>query len=90
MKEILEKLWREYLAGECAVIETEEEKRLAKKAVKEHEMANGVLTKGQSETVEEYVDALCELHGCLVKKAFFKGCELTAGFLLEVGGLEKK
>ena len=89
MKETLEKLWNEYLAEECAVIDTEEEKRLAKKAAEKHDIANDLLTKEQSDIVEDYVDAVCEIQGCFSKKAFFKGCEFTASFLLEVGSFKK-
>ena len=32
MKETLERLWNEYLAAECSVINTEEERTLVKKA----------------------------------------------------------
>lgn len=32
MKELLENLWDEYFWGKCAVIDTDEEKRLVKKA----------------------------------------------------------
>lgn len=37
MKEILEKLWNEYFFEECAVIETEAERKLMKKTAQLHE-----------------------------------------------------
>ena len=40
MNEKLEKLWNEYLAEKCAEIDTEEERLLAKKAAKAHQIAN--------------------------------------------------
>ena len=85
MKKTLEKLWNEYLAGECAAIGTEEERELLKKAVEKYEMANEMLTKEQRETVEKYVDTLYEIQGAFVKKAFFKGCEFTTSFFFEFG-----
>ena len=83
MKEILEKLWNEYLLEECATIETEEEKILTKKAVELHEIANNLLNDEQRDAVEKYIDALCDIEALFVKKAFFKGCEFSVSFLLE-------
>ena len=85
MKETLEKLWNEYLSTECAEIDTDEEKMLTKQTVALHEKANALLNKEQEDAVEKYVDALCELEGFFVKKAFFKGCEFAVSFLLETG-----
>lgn len=83
MKEILEKLWNEYLLEECATIETEEEKILTKKAVELNEIANNLLNDEQRDAVEKYIDALCDIEALFVKKAFFKGCEFSVSFLLE-------
>ena len=83
MKEILEKLWNEYFAEECAVIETVEEKEHTKNAIELHRAANELLTKEQSNAVEKYVDELLKVQNSFVKKAFFKGCKLTASFFLE-------
>ncbi len=85
MKKTLEKLWDEYLLEGCAAMNTEEERRLAKKAVELHEQANALLNKDQQDAVEKYVDALCDNEAVLVKKAFIKGCEFAALFLLETG-----
>ncbi len=60
-------------------------KDACKKTVEKREIVNGLLTKEQIEAIEIYADALCELYGFLAKKAFFKGCEFTASFLLETG-----
>ena len=49
MKETLEKLWDEYFACECAVINTEKEKALIKKAVGAQKAIDELLTKEQSE-----------------------------------------
>ena len=89
MDEILEKLWNEYFAGECATIETEKERELAKKVAEKHKTANALLTKEQGCAIEEYVDALYETQSSFVKKAFFKGCEFAASFFLETGGRKK-
>lgn len=85
MQAPLEKLWNDYFADECAVIDTEEEKAMAKKAVEIHEAASKSLTKEQIDEIEKYVDVLCEIQYSLVKKAFFKGCEFCAAFLFEMG-----
>ena len=85
MKETLEKLWEEYLLDECAVMETEEERDLTKKALALHEKANALLHKEQQEIIEKYVDALYDLNALFVKKAFCRGCEFAVSFLLEAG-----
>ena len=80
---LLEKLWYDLFEEECAVIETEEERRLAKEAVELHKMANKLLTEKQSCAVEKYVETLCAINSSMVKKAFCMGCEVAASFLLE-------
>ena len=82
MKITLEKLWDEYLAEECATIETEEERKTAKCAISLHEKANALLSKEQEIAVEKYVDALSDIQSLFVKKAFFKGCEFAFSFLV--------
>ena len=89
MKTTLEKLWNEYLSGECAEIDTDEERELMKKAVELHEKANALLNAEQKDAVEKYVDALCDTESVFVKKEFFKGCEFSVSFLLEARNLEK-
>ena len=85
MKKTIEKLWNDYLMEECAVIDTDEERTLTKQAVELHERANALLNREQQDAVEKYVDALCEIETLFVKKAFVKGCEFGASFLLETG-----
>ena len=89
MKETMERLWNEYLAEECAAIETQEEKALVRKALEMHKNANELLTKEQNDAIEKYIEALFEMQDSFIKKAFFKGCEFTTSFLLEVGNFEK-
>lgn len=85
MRKILEKLWNEYFYEECSVISTKEEKALIKKAAEIHEATNELLAKEQIDAIENYVDTLCEIQDSFAKKAFFKGCEFAACFLIEVG-----
>ena len=89
MKETLDKLWNDYLLEECAVMNTDEERALTKKTAELHEKANARLNKDQQNTVQKFVDALCDLQSLFVKKAFFKGCEFAVSFLLEAGSREK-
>ena len=89
MKQTLEKLWNEYLAEECALITTEEERALIKKAAKMHDVMNETLPKEQSEAIEKYIDSLYENQYCFAKKAFFKGCKFAVSFLLETGFCER-
>ena len=83
MKETLENLWDKYLEEECAVIDTEEERKLTQKTLELHEKASSLLNEEQKVAVEKYVDALCDLEAVFAKKAFIKGCEFAVSFLLE-------
>jgi len=83
MKTLLEKMWNEFFAEECAVIDTEAEKSLQKKALDLHKAINKALTAEQNETIEKYIEAFCDLQSSFVKKAFFKGCAFTVAFLFE-------
>ena len=83
MKKTLEKLWNEYLMDECAVISTEEERKLMKKTAELREKLEELLTNEQTNAVKEYADALCDLESHYIKKAFFKGCEFSVSFLSE-------
>ena len=84
MKETIEKLWNEYFSEQCAEINTEEERNLTRKAVELHEKVRALLNKEQEDALEKYVDALCDIEALFAKKAFCKGCELAASFLLEI------
>ncbi|MBQ4324792.1 MAG: hypothetical protein IJC29_03265 [Clostridia bacterium] len=85
MKKTLETLWYDYFSDECSALVTAEEKALAKRAVALHEAVGELLTREQSAAVEAYVDALYEIEGCFVKKAFLKGCEFATSFFFEAG-----
>ena len=89
MKNTLEKLWSEYLSSECAVIDTDDERMLTRRAAELHKKANELLSKEQNDAVEEFVDALFDVNAIFTKKAFLKGCEFAVGFLLESGGFGK-
>ncbi len=89
MKNILEKLWDEYFSEECAVLDTEEEKELISLTAEVHSAANELLNKEQRERVEKFVETLHKMHGISLKKAFCKGCEFAAAFLLEAGVFRK-
>ena len=83
MKKTLEKLWHEYLSDECAVIDTDEERNLTKKAVELHEKANTLLNKEAKDAVEKYVDALCDIEALFVKKSFIEGYSPGVKLLIE-------
>ena len=89
MKETLEKLWDEYLIDESSMIHTDEERVLTKTAIELHKKAMALLSKEQEEAVEKYVDALGDINAVFTRRAFCKGCEFTASFLLEVKNEEK-
>ncbi len=85
MKKALEKLWNDYFAEECAIMNTKEERKLIRKAAKTREAVNALLRQEQSEAMERYIEALYEMQGFCVKKAFIKGCEFAVSFFLEAG-----
>jgi len=89
MKKTLENLWEGYLLEECAAINTDEERELTRKTAELHEKANALLNKEQADSVEKYVDALCDVEAVFAKKAFLKGCEFAVAFLLEAISLRE-
>ncbi len=82
MKEVFERLWNEYFSEECAVMETDEERVLARRVIELHEKVNDLLSKDAKEAVEKYVNELYGIEALLLKKAFFKGCEFAFSFFL--------
>ena len=89
MKETLEKLWDEYLIDEGTKITTKEERKLTEKTEKIYEKLNALLNSEQKDTLEKYVDSLCEAEALFIKQAFLKGCEFTLSFILEAGNFKK-
>ena len=85
MNKMLEKIWDNHFAEECAVVSTEEERRLIGKTGDAHSALNESLTKEQKELMEKYIDALYETQELFIKKAFFKGCEFAVSFCIEMG-----
>ena len=83
MKEKLTDLWDNYLSDKCAVLNTEEERKLTKKALELHDAANELLNSEQKTAIEAYIDALCDVNAIFAKKAFLKGCELSVSFIWE-------
>ena len=88
MKETLEKLWNEYFVGECALMDTKEERAFVQKAVEMRKTMDELLTETQREAVEKYIEVLYGFQDFCVKKAFFKGCEFTIHFFFEAGNFE--
>ena len=88
MKKTLEKLWNDCYADECAQMDSEEEKELLQKAIRMHKAVSETLTREQGDALEKYVEAFYELQAFLLKKVFFKGCELAVSFFLEAGNFK--
>ena len=86
MKETLENLWDEYL---YSTVDMDRECQLTQKNIELKEKAMALLDNTQRAAVEAYVDAIYDIETVLIKKAFVKGCEFTASFLLEAGDLKK-
>ena len=70
MEKMLEKLWGNYWLEECAVLESEEERALVKRAAEAHKSAMELLTKEQNERIEKYIDILNEIQSTFGKKPF--------------------
>lgn len=87
---ILEKLWSDHFAEECAVIDGEKQKDLAKKALEQHRVINEMMTELQRDALEKYLEILFQMQDEFVKRAFFKGCEFASAFLLEMAERHKK
>ena len=83
MQKIMEILWNEYFAEECAALDTEEERALVRRATEARRIANEILTKEQGAAMEQYVEIVYEIQNCQGKKAFAKGCEFATSFLFE-------
>lgn len=88
MNKILDKLWNEYLIDDCAIFDTDEERGLSKRVSELHGQMAAMLDRKSLSLVEEYVSLLLELEGILSRKAFIRGCEFSASFILEVTGSE--
>ena len=84
MKESLEKLWNEYFSDECAIISSEVERNFMKTAADLREKAVDLLNEQQCEAMDKYIEALYDSEALLLKKAFFKGCDFGASFILEI------
>lgn len=84
MKKTLDNLWEKYFCEECAIMDTEEERKLTRKAADLHKNANALLSKDQENAMEEFICALYDLQALFVKKAFFKGCRFAVAFLSEM------
>ncbi len=83
MGKTMEKLWADYMEGECSAMDTEEELALARMAAKKRKVLDDLMEERQRNAVEAYVEAVCELNAFFAKKAFVNGCRLAASFLLE-------
>ena len=83
MKGVLKRLWNEYLADECAMFSSEEERALSKKAAQIHDDLYKGLTKEQAKALEEFADSINDLNSYFAQKAFIKGCEFSALFVFE-------
>ncbi len=81
MKQTLEKLWNDYFSGECAAIETKEERELIKKAGELHERVRALLSEEQERAMERHVEAVYDMEALFRKKAFFMGCEFALSIL---------
>ncbi len=82
MRETLDKLWNEYFAEDCMVIDTEEERALLKRIIEMQKSVNELLASEERCAIEKYIGVLYEMQSLSVKKVFFKGCEFALSFLL--------
>ena len=85
MTEIFEKLWENYFYNELSDLHSDEEKAAAREVRKTREKMESLLSDEQMEAVGEYVEAMQEEETFFAKRAFIKGCELGASFILDTG-----
>ena len=83
MMQIFDKIWEEYFFEECTRIETSEEKEIIRKTAELHEKVDALLTKEESEAMQEYVDCIYDSAETFYKKAFMKGVRLAISLFLE-------
>ena len=83
MGKTIENLWAECVESECSKMDTTEERVLARRVSEKRKLMDEVLDGEQRCVLDSYMDALCELNALFARKAFAKGCEFTASFLLE-------
>ena len=83
MTQLFDKIWQEYFFEECTRIETGEEKEIIRKTSELHEKVDSLLTKEESETMQEYVDCIYDGEESFYKKAFLKGVRLALSLFLE-------
>ena len=89
MKEIIEKLWNEYLMEECAESISSEENELWEQNGKFRETLYTMLPDEQKVNIDNYIEAFCNIQEKCIKKAFFMGCKFTLSFVSEVEILTK-
>ena len=83
MKETLEKLWNGYFAERCASVDSEEERKLRKRATELREKVNASIAAEQIEALDRYIEVLYEIADFSSRKAFFMGCEFAISFICE-------
>ena len=83
MKKTLEALWQDCFLEKCAIVDSDEERNLTKKAIELRERVNETLNEEQAAAVDRYLDALCQIDALFIKKAFVTGCEFAVSFLFE-------
>ena len=81
MKKATEHLWWEYMAEECARIETEEEKKAMKELTRVGEELRKPLTEEQNTLLDKFAESLGSLQSCFMEKAFVKGIRFATSFL---------
>ena len=85
MKATLERLWNEYFAQECAMIDTDEGQAAVASIAELHEKLTDLLNKEQMVALERFTKALYQSEDIFMKKAFFSGCEFAVSFFIELG-----
>lgn len=84
MKEILKKLWYDYLADECGRMETEEEKRIAAELLMADEELCATLSEEQKKLFEKTQKLLDDTYAAFSEKAFEKGIVFSFEYLAAI------
>ena len=80
------RLWDDFFAEECALIDTDEERALIRRANEIRKNLDVLLTPEQNKKAQEYAESIYAIQNVFLKKAFFKGCKFAFSFFIEAVG----
>lgn len=83
-KEIIKRLWYDFLSDECSILESEEEKECVAKIASLEKALLNVIPIEEAKQLEIMIDAIYNANALLVEKAFACGIRFSTKYLMEV------